>query len=257
MPPPLKVGVQLQPQHTDIASYGRAWLRADESGVDSIWHWDHFFPPMGDPNGSHFEGWTTLAAYGAQTKRTTIGCLVFCMSYRNPALLSAMAKTLDHIVGGRLVLGIGAGWYEREYEAYGYDFGTPGSRLKNLERGLEIIKERWAADEPRPPRGTIPILVGGSGEKVTLGIVARHADAWNFNGAAADFRRKNALLDDWCKRVGRDPATIERTVSIHAHELDELDPYVEAGATHLILRSGHPFEMGPVERLVAWREKRR
>jgi len=137
-----KVGVQIQPQDTDIDGHGRAWLRADDSGFDSIWHWDHFFPPMGDPDGAHFEGWTTLAAYGAQTRRATIGCLVFCMSYRNAALLSNMAKTLDHIVGGRLILDIGAGWYEREYKKYGYDFGTPGQRLRNLERDIETLKER-------------------------------------------------------------------------------------------------------------------
>jgi probable F420-dependent oxidoreductase len=253
--PRAKVGVQIQPQHTDIDAYGRAWVQADQIGVDSIWHWDHFFPPMGDPGGTHFEGWTTLAAYGAQTRRATIGCLVFCMSYRNAALLSNMAKTLDHIVGGRLILGLGAGWYEREYQEYGYDFGTPGQRLRNLERGIETIKERWAKDNPRPVRGTIPILVGGSGEKVTLRITAQHADLWNFNGAAEELGRKNALLDDWCRQVGRDPAAIERTVSIHATDLDGLDRFVEAGASHLILRLGHPFDMAPVEKLLAWRDR--
>jgi probable F420-dependent oxidoreductase len=255
--PRVKTGVQLQPQHTTIEPYGQAWLRADELGVDSIWHWDHVFPSSGDPNGPHFEGWTTLAAFGAQTKRATIGCLVFCMSYRNPALLSNMAKTLDHVVGGRLILGVGAGWFEREYQEYGYEFGTAGQRLKNLERGIETIRERWAKDVPKPVRGTIPILVGGSGEKVTLRIVAQHADLWNFNGKAEDFRRKNELLNEWCRTVERDPAAIERVVSIHAHELDALDAFVEAGAQHLVLRVGHPFDMGPVERLLDWRERQK
>ena len=166
-----------------------------------------------------------------------------------------MARTLDHITGGRLILGVGAGWYERDYREYGYEYGTAVQRLRNLERGIETLKARWAQDEPKPLRGTIPLLIGGSGEKVTLRIAAQHADLWNFNGQAADFVRKNAVLDRWCREVGRDPAAIERTVSIHAHDLDALDRFVEAGAQHLILRVGHPFDMAPVERLLAWRDR--
>src|SRR5919107_1715616 len=137
--PKIKVGVQIRPQHTSYADYERAWLRVDELGVDSIWNWDHFFPLSGDPNGPHFEGWTTLAAIGPKTKRATVGCLVLSMSYRNPAHLSQMAKTLDHATGGRLILGLGAGWAERDYAEYGYRFGSAGDRLRNLERGLSII----------------------------------------------------------------------------------------------------------------------
>jgi probable F420-dependent oxidoreductase len=217
--PRIKVGVQLHPQQTTYEEYRSAWLRLDEMGLDSIWNWDHFFPLYGTSNGPHFEGWTTLAALGPETRRAQVGCLVLSMSYRNPALLSAMAKTLDHATGGRLILGVGAGWFRRDYDEYGYDFGTAGERLKNLERGLEIIKERWAKDEPKPLRGTVPILIGGGGEKVTLRITARHADLWNGFGPADSWRRKNRILDDWCARVGRDPSSIERTASIGSEDL--------------------------------------
>ena len=142
--PQIKVGVQIRPQHTAFADYERAWLRADALGADSIWTWDHFFPLSGDPNGPHFEGWTCLAVLGPRVQRATVGCLVLSMSYRNPALLSQMAKTLDHATGGRLILGLGAGWAERDYQEYGYPFGTAGDRLRNLERGLAIIREGWA-----------------------------------------------------------------------------------------------------------------
>jgi probable F420-dependent oxidoreductase len=256
-PPRLKVGVDLPPQHTSMAEYRDAWLRADALGVDSIWNWDHFFPLSGDPDGAHFEAWTTLAALGAQTTRAAVGCLVLSMSYRNPALLSAMAKTLDHLTGGRLILGLGAGWFERDYAEYGYDFGTAGGRLKNLERGIEIIKARWAADEPKPVRGTIPILVGGGGEKVTLRIVAQHADLWNGGDTPEEFRHKSAVLDDWCRKVGRDPAAIERTVTVGKSNFDKIDDFVAAGATHLIHQVGRgaPWDFAALEQLLAWRDR--
>ncbi|HEY8602332.1 MAG TPA: LLM class F420-dependent oxidoreductase [Thermomicrobiales bacterium] len=253
----IKVGVQIKPQHTSYEDYARAWLRADELGVDSIWNWDHFFPLSGDPDGPHFEGWTTAAAIGAQTKRATIGSLVLCMSYRNPAHLSQMAKTLDHATGGRFILGLGAGWFERDYNEYGYDFGTAGDRLRNLERGLEIIKERWAKDPPRPTNGRdVPILIGGGGEKVTLRIVAQHADLWNGFGPPERFAAKNRILDEWCAKVGRDPAAIERTAMVGAGDLDTLDNYLDAGATHLIYGLDAPFDFAPLERLIAWRDSK-
>ena len=251
----IKVGVQLHPQQTSYADYQRAWLRADELGVDSIWNWDHFFPLYGDKDGPHFEGWSTLTHLGALTRRAQVGCLVLSMSYRNPALLSAMAKTLDHATEGRLILGVGAGWAARDYEEYGYDFGTAGARLKNLERGLEIIKDCWARDEPKPLRGSIPILIGGGGERVTLRITAQHADLWNGFGPAEEWGRKNAILDDWCGRVGRDPGAIERTVMVRQNEVpDGLDGYVAAGATHLLYGLGAPFDFAPIERMLAWRD---
>jgi len=255
--PKIKVGVQIRPQHTTYADYAAAWVRADELGADSLWNWDHFFPLSGDPDGPHFEGWTTLAALGPLVKRATVGNLVLAMSYRNPAHLSQMAKTLDHAMGGRLILGLGAGWAERDYNEYGYEFGTAGDRLRNLERGLEIIKERWAKDPPPPVNGrNVPILIGGSGEKVTLRITAQHADLWNGFGPLDNFQRKNAILDEWCAKVGRDPAAIERTVRVDPPMFDQLDDFVAAGATHFICGGNAPFAFEELQQLIAWRDSR-
>jgi probable F420-dependent oxidoreductase len=249
--------VQIRPEHTTFAAYEEAWARADDLGADSIWNWDHFFPLSGDPNGPHFEGWTSLAILGPRTRRASVGCLVLSMSYRNPALLSQMAKTLDHATGGRLILGLGAGWFERDYDEYGYPFGTAGDRLRNLERGLAIIRERWAKDPPPPVNGhSVPILIGGGGEKVTLRLVAQYADLWNGFGPIDTFIRKNRVLDEWCARVGRDPAAIERTVRVDAPEFGILDDYVAAGATHLICGGPAPFDLDELRRLIEWRDSR-
>ncbi|MBX5491412.1 MAG: LLM class F420-dependent oxidoreductase [Chloroflexi bacterium] len=253
---PFRVGVQLHPQHTTYREYKDAVIRMEGLGVDTIWDWDHFFPLYGPPDGPHFEGWTLLAAMAELTTRATIGCLVTCNSYRNPALLSNMAKTVDHIAEGRFILGIGAGWFEREYREYGYEFGTAADRLRALEAALPIIKERWAKDNPPPVRGTIPILIGGGGERVTLRLTAQYADLWNGFGPVETFARKNRVLDDWCDRVGRPRTAVERTVSIGVEELDHLDAYANVGATHIILGFGPPYDGQPVERLVAWRDRR-
>jgi len=256
-PWPIRIGVQLRPQHTSYADYRRAWLRADELGVDTIWNWDHFFPLDGERDGDHFEGWTTLTALGAETRRARIGCLVLCMSYRNAAMLSQMAKTLDHITDGRLILGVGAGWFERDYDDYGFEFGSAASRLRNMERAIEVVKERWAVDRPPPVDGHIPILIGGGGEKVTLRVTAQHADMWNGFGPPDRWRAKNRVLDDWCRKVGRDPGEIERTVAVGSSDAHEVDQFLAAGATHFIYGLGARFDMAPIERLLAWRDRQR
>lgn len=263
----IKIGVAIHPQHTSFADYSRAWRKADALRVDTIWGWDHFFALSGDPNGDHFEGWTSLAVLGPQTTHAQVGCLVLCMAYRNPALLSQMAKTLDHATDGRLILGLGAGWFGRDFEEYGYDFRAPGERLRDLERGIEIIKDRWALDNPKPVHGTIPILIGGSGEKVTLRIVATHANLWHGFGAPAEWARTSGVLNEWCEQVGRNPSAIERSVFIHEEwreapivDMREhhraLDAYVAAGATHILYGLGAPFDFSPVEQLLAWRARR-
>jgi probable F420-dependent oxidoreductase len=250
-----RVGVQLHPQRTTYPSYADAVRRAEAIGVDSLWNWDHFFPLYGEGDDGHFEGWTLLTAMATLTTRAEVGCLVTCNSYRNPALLTHMAKTVDHISGGRLILGIGAGWFERDYNEYGYEFGTAIDRLRALGEALPIIKDHMAREVPPPVRNPIPILIGGEGEKVTLKLTAQYADLWNGFGPPDKWARKNAILDDWCDQVGRDRAAVERTVSITASDIPgNLDAFAEVGATHLILGMGEPWNFDLIEQLVRWRD---
>ncbi|MBA2752223.1 MAG: LLM class F420-dependent oxidoreductase [Actinobacteria bacterium] len=262
-----KVGVQLHPQHTSIDDLRAAWREADDLGVDSIWTWDHFYPlyesgqphtpghPGTDLTGSHFEGWSLLAAMAVDTQRAQLGVLVTCNSYRNPELLADMARTIDHLSGGRVILGIGAGWFEKDYEEYGYEFGTAPSRLRALGEALPRIEARLSKLNP-PPLGELPILIGGGGEKVTLRLVAQHAGAWNTFGPPEHFAAKSRILDQHCAEVGRDPAEIERTVALNdAGDVDKVDAYLEAGAQHLILGRGRPFDLAPVRALVEARDR--
>ncbi len=245
-----KVGVQLHPQATSVKSLQEAWREADRMGVDSIWVWDHFYPLYGDPDASHFEGWTLMSAMACETTKAQIGVLVTCNSYRNPELLADMARTVDHLSDGRAILGIGAGWFERDYDEFGYEFGTGPSRLRALGSSLPRIKSRLAKLNPAPI-GSLPIMIGGGGEKVTLRLVAEYGDMWNGFGPAADFAHKNKVLDEWCVTVGRDPKAIERTVAFGGDINDEIiDGFISAGAQHLIYGLGHPFDLDPVQRLI-------
>jgi probable F420-dependent oxidoreductase len=240
----VRIGVQLHPQATTMSALLDAARVHDEAGVDSIWTWDHFFPLYGDPESTHFEGWTLLTAIAMVTSSATVGHLVVCNSYRNPDLLADMARTLDHVSGGRAVLGLGAGWFERDYAEYGYDFGTVPSRLADLAAALPRIRARLDRLVP-PPIGALPILIGGGGERVTLRLVAEHARMWNGFGPPETFGHKNRVLDEWCERLGRDPTGIERTVLIEPEDIGRLDEFVEAGAEHVIVGARHPFDPGP------------
>ncbi len=253
--PSVRIGVQIKPQHTTYAAFADAVRKAEALGMDSIWNWDHFYPLSGEPNGNHFEGWTMLTAMATLTTRAEVGCLVTCNSYRNPNLLADMARTVDHISGGRVILGIGSGWFERDYNEYGYEFGTAPGRLKALGRDLPIIRERFERLVPPPIRNPLPILIGGGGEKVTLRLTAQYANLWNGFGPPETFKHKNGVLDQWCQDIGRDPAEIERTVMVNNEELDNLEPYIEAGATHLILGWNEPWDTAPLEKLAAWRDR--
>lgn len=242
-----KVGIQLHPQGTTAEALRVAWQAADDMGVDSIWTWDHFYPLYGDPEASHFECYALLAAMAVTTKRARFGAMVTCNSYRNPELLADMARTVDHLSGGRFVLGLGAGWFARDYREYGYEFGTAGWRLSELEVGIDRVKSRLAKLNP-PPVGPLPLLIGGGGEKRTLKMVAQHAQMWNGIGTPEVLAHKNEVIDRWCAEVGRDPSEIERTALIDV----DTDPqaYVDAGITHLILGVGAPFDLQPLSRLL-------
>jgi probable F420-dependent oxidoreductase len=247
----MKIGVQLHPQATTLKEIRNAWRAADALGVDSIWVWDHFYPLYGDPDAPHFEAYALLAAMAADTCHSTIGALVTCFTYRNPQLLADMSRTIDHISDGRFVLGIGSGWFERDYTEYGYEFGTAPERLKLLRDGIPVIKERLSKLNPGPVNGNIPLLIGGSGEKVTLKLTAQYADAHNAFGPVDNFKHKMDVLDKWCAELGRNPRDIERTVGISVGELEQADEYAAAGADHLIVMLGNPYDMTAVEKFIA------
>jgi probable F420-dependent oxidoreductase len=253
----VRVGVQVQPQHADFEGMRTAWREADELGADTIFTWDHFYPLYGEPEGKHFEALTTMASMAEATERAQIGALVICNSYRNPELLADAHRTIDHISGGRVILGIGAGWFQKDYDEYGYEFGDAPARLRALRRDLPRIEARLKKLNPAP-LGELPILIGGSGEKVTLKLVARHAHMWHGFGDAETFKRKNEVLLGHCADAGRDPAEIERTWGIQADALDTADDLGAAGVEHLIVGiggDGSGYDLGALRELVAWRDR--
>jgi probable F420-dependent oxidoreductase len=244
-----KVGVTIHPQQCTIQELRDAWRRADELGVDSIWFWDHFYPLYGDPDGNQFECWTLLAAAAVDTRAPQIGPMVTSVGYRNPDLIAYMAGTIDQLCGGRFVLGIGAGWFERDYEEYGYQFGETKDRLRALKEALPRIRERIKKLKPGPA-GSMPILIGGGGEKVTLRLVAEYAQMWNALGEPDEYARKSKILDEWCHKIGRNPKEIERTANVSVRSSKEIDEYVKAGLEHFVVRLAHPFDTKALERVL-------
>jgi len=244
-----KVGVTIHPQQCTIGELREAWLRADELGVDSIWFWDHFFPLYGDSEGNQFECWSLLAAAAIETKAPQIGPMVTAVGYRNPDLIAYMAGTIDRLSGGRFVLGIGAGWFERDYEEFGFDFGEARDRLRALKEALPRIKARIAKLKPGP-QGPMPILIGGGGEKVTLRLVAEHAQMWNALGSPEEYAHKSKVLDEWCRKIGRDPKDIERTANVSVSSPKEIKEYLDAGLQHFVLRLAHPFDTKALARVL-------
>src|SRR5215468_9541545 len=218
MAKPIRFGVQTAPHNTTWNDLKQVWRLIDEVGYDTAWTFDHFFPILSDPSGPCFEGWMTLAGLAAETSRVKVGVLVTGNTYRYPAVLASMGKTLDHSSDGRLIMGIGAGWFELEHAAYGIPFYTTGERIRRLDEAVTIIKSMWTAEkttiqgryyqvsearcEPKPVRKPHPpLMIGGAGEKLTLRVVARHADIWNTFGSASVFRSKLAVLQEHCRSV--------------------------------------------------------
>ncbi|MGH2462178.1 MAG: LLM class flavin-dependent oxidoreductase [Candidatus Limnocylindria bacterium] len=218
------------PQYTDWASLRTAGIWAEELGYDSLWTWDHLYPIVGSHHGPMFEGYLSLAGWIAATSRIRIGLMVGANPFRHPALIGKMVTQLDHMSGGRMVCGIGAAWFETEHHDFGIDFGASvGERLRWLEEAVIILRGmfdgtepsgtdhyavRSVRNDPLPVQAHLPILVGGGGERKTLRIVARHADANNLGGGFERVRRKEAVLLRHCAEVGRDPAEIERTANL-------------------------------------------
>jgi len=253
-----RIAVQIHPQHADYSDIRRAAAEAEELGVDVLYNWDHFYPLYGgepDANvGKHFECWTMLGAWAEATERIRFGALVTCNSYRNPQMLADMARTVDVISGGRLIFGIGSGWFEKDYDEYGYEFGTAIGRLKALDEAMPIIKERLGKLDPQPT-GSMPILIGGGGEKVTLRIVAQHADVWHGFGGVDTFTHKSSVLDDWCTKVGRDSNEIERSIGVEPHNIELADGYRAAGADEFTIGlNGPDYDMSIVKDWLAWRD---
>jgi probable F420-dependent oxidoreductase len=265
---PVRIGVQLQPQHAPhYRNIRDAVRRCEDIGVDIAFTWDHFFPLYGDPDGSHFECWTVLAAWAEQTSRIEFGALVTCNSYRNPELLADMARTVDHISDGRLILGIGSGWKEKDYDEYGYEFGTAGGRLDDLAAALPRIKARLAKLNPAPTRD-IPVLIGGKGPRKTLRLVAEHADIWHGFTTTDTYPAAAAVLDDHCAVVGRDPAAIERSAGVEDNSgvrrgegtnglIANAEGLTALGVTLLTVGCNGPdYDLTAAEALCRWRDTR-
>ncbi len=228
----ISLGVHAGQQNMAMADMRALWRKLDDGGVDWISAWDHFYeaPPKGGTE-PHFEALTTLGALAAETSRARIGCLVFYVGYRNPALLAKAATTLDHITNGRFELGIGAGWHVWEASAYGYPFPDIGTRLDMLEEAAQIIRgmltqdrtsfsgKHYQVDEasclPKPIQERLPIWIGGVGEKRTLKLVADYADGWNAAYLSPEeFARVNEVLNHWCEDEARDPASLRRAANV-------------------------------------------
>jgi alkanesulfonate monooxygenase SsuD/methylene tetrahydromethanopterin reductase-like flavin-dependent oxidoreductase (luciferase family) len=232
--PPIGLDFQVWGQFTGWDALMAAGRAIDERGFGALYSNDHFLPPVGSAvksggrvDGPVFEGWMTLAGWAAATNRVQLGCLVSGAGYRTAGLLVKMATALDHASGGRAILGLGAGWYEGEHRAFGFEYPPLGDRISRFEEQARAIRGlldgesvsvtgRWvsmdgARNDP-PPLGRLPLLIGGSGEKRTLRIVAATADIWNGEGDPDTIRRRNGILDGYCAEIGRNPGTIRRTV---------------------------------------------
>ncbi len=266
----IRFGVQPRPEHTTYDDILRCWQTCDELGFDSAFTFDHFMPIDGKP-GPCLEGWTLLSALAAQTKHLKVGVLVTGNTYRYPAVLAKMAATVDQVSHGRLILGMGAGWFEAEHTAYAIPFYSKGGRARRLVEAVEVVKALFTQDkatftgkyyqlkdapcDPKPvQRPHPPILIGGMGPKVVLPLVARHADIWNFFAPDDPAQVKEIItsFDALCQKVGRDPAEVERQTTLHPKEIagrpaKEVQSRVRGlaavGVRHFVVSLPAPYDM--------------
>src|SRR5829696_3838692 len=246
-----KIGYLLWPQTDSWPALRDAAARVDRSGASSLWTWDHLNSIVGPWEGPILEGWAILSGWSQVTSNVTLGLMVGANTFRNPGLTAKLATTLDHLSGGRAILGIGGAWFDREHEAFGIDFGSGfGERLDRLDESVMLLRrlldgERIAEHpgpvyrmkdalvEPRPVQAHLPIMIGGSGPKKTLRTLARYGDQWNTSGSLESLREKDAILRERCAEVGRDPDTIERTVTVDMVIRDTREAALEAYRTAL------------------------
>lgn len=272
----LSFGVKTAPQHASYDAMLAVWKEADAiPAFEHAWLFDHFAPIHGDVDGPCLEGWTLLAAFAAQTTRLRIGLMVTGNTYRHPAVLANTAATVDVISNGRLDFGIGAGWNEYEHSSMGIPLYAPAERIRRLDEACAIIRQLFtqhlttfdgryyqikeARCEPKPlQKPHPPFVVGGGGEQLTLRVVAKYADIWNFpnpRGTAKEFSHKVAVLHQHCAAIDRDPASIRLSAQpmVDYENLEEtsqtVQQFVDAGATHVILNLRPPYPEGIVHRL--------
>jgi F420-dependent oxidoreductase-like protein len=253
----LGIGFKLRPEKYSIDVQRAAWEIADAAGFDHIWSYDHLVAVGANVAAPIFEGWALLAAMAEGTKRARIGLMVTGNQYRHPSHLAKIAATVDHLSGGRLEVGLGAGWNEPEFEMLGMPLAALPARIAQLEEACRVIKMLWTEDratfsgryyrlagaiaEPKPIQKPYPPLwIGGSGPKRTLRVVAKHANVWNTNGKTLeDDVRSSTLLDQHCRDVGRDPSEIRRSVQLVWEDPEKTsrraETYVRAGFTEIII----------------------
>jgi len=269
----MRISVKLAPTF-DYSELEQFWRAADDLGFEAVWNYDHFYGLVDNTKLTH-EGWTTLAAMAVVIRRARVGCMVTGVTYRNPAILAKMAVTVDHISGGRLDFGIGAGWHEAEHRGYGIEFPSAATRVVMLDEALTVIRGLWTEEsvtfsgrfytlqdaicEPKPiQRPHPPIIVGGSRPKM-LRVIARHADEWNMpsHEGPQEWGEASSRLTKACAEVGRDPAAVRRSVQLFLHprdpqqvtgQLDLLSQYRELGCEHAVLSFYQPPPVELLER---------
>jgi F420-dependent oxidoreductase-like protein len=270
----LRFGIKVAQMGGSYAQMRDAWLEADRLGFDTAWGHDHLLN-QNDVTKPEDEGWTVLTALLVESRRIRGGLMVTANTFRHPGVLAKIATTLDVVSGGRVEVGLGAGWFEQEHRQYGLALPALGERMQRLDEACRVLKALWtepratidgkyyqlrdAIHEPKPvQKPHPPLVIGTKGERVGLRIVARHAQGWNMaNGTVEEFRTKSALLDQYCEEIGRDPREIERSIqflpdAMKGDAAGHARDFIAAGATHLIFSVPVPYNAAGVRWL--WNE---